>query len=401
MTQKLKMPNKKTIDTPSPPSTVKPARAISHLGRSRRASNLSGNIGVCVKILLEKKDADFFEEDTMWALVEIEAPSHSSNSFAHSTIFDLDIYIEECPNYQVLNSYGRSSYQTLKAGHTVTKCVLVKISALRQIRSEEILINDNQQSSCDHVLADLEGLLGVHYSEVFRVEVRYKHSLFPDNTNIAVHETCTLKRTINSSPWAVTVPSISSESQNIYKSMARHVSKMRKEDALAFINDFEKHSQSLNLPSPITKIKSHFRTYQSSLASVSPRRKGSISPHLPRFSFETNSSAYENLHEKALVIPKRSASYSPAIMKSVTSSSPPDENDDKARQIWHLMRQDSKGHRRGLTRNSSESLVQLENRDKTLKAIRQRALRNKRSVGADTLRSIATGVRSGIDAPWL
>lgn len=105
--------------------------------------------------------------------------------------------------------------------------------------------------------------------------------------------------------------------------------------------------------------------------------------------------------ECPLDIPKRSTSYSPAAVTHHTSQSTTDEGDDKARQIWHFMRQDSKGRRAGLTRNSSESLIRLESASESLRAIRQKALRNKRSVGADTLRSFAVGARDGIDAPWL
>jgi len=84
-----------------------------------------------------------------------------------------------------------------------------------------------------------------------------------------------------------------------------------------------------------------------------------------------------------------------------------DEPVDEAAQIWRHMRKNSKKARRPLNA-SNESLEFMQSADERLVELRKRAIRNKRSIGADTLRSLSlaltipTSAESGDGtAPWL
>jgi hypothetical protein len=88
---------------------------------------------------------------------------------------------------------------------------------------------------------------------------------------------------------------------------------------------------------------------------------------------------------------------STAIVNKRLVRIPSKESVDEARRIWVEMRKKARGR---------ESIRELSGympvSDENLMKIAEKALSNKRSLGADTLKSIATGRRkSGLFAPWL
>ena len=395
-----KSPGSLQVSTPSPPSTVKPVRAILHSRRAQRSESFKDLAYVNISLIPQRKTVDFDKEETFWVLVQAEVRHGSFDSLPYNTMSDLVMYVDVYPGCDIICLLGPQRRQRLISGDVYSRYLLVKVSALQRVDKAAPADNTDKNALFDQVLADLEGMLGVHSTEVFSVSLRYKHPLFSNDTHLVVEKKCTIQRTIKSSEWDLRDKQIESDDQICGESLAASCLKLEKTDVFAMITDFEEHSCSYELPPSLANMKHEYDQCKS-MPKRRGSRRGGTSHHLPRFSFESNISMSECLEECPLNIPKRSTSYSPSAMTDHTSRSTPDERDDKARHIWHIMRQDSKGRRAGLARNSSESLLRLESTDESLRAIREKALRNKRSVGADTLRSLAVGARNGMGAPWL
>ena len=396
-----KSPGSLQVSTPSPPSTVRPVRAISHFRRSRRPEDLQDIASVNISLTLEKNTVDFSKEETFWVLVEAEVRHNPLDSLSSNTMSDLIMYIDVCSGCEIICLLGPHYRHSLIVGDVYSRYALVKVPALQRPEKPAPLDSANDDLLFDHVLADLEGMLGVFCTDMFTINLRYKHPLFSDDTHIVVEKTCSVQRTPTTSVWDLRDNQRNSNDGIHEGTLAASQLRLGKTDALAMIKDFEECACPAELPPPLAKVKDEYDQRKPTTDKARVSRQGGASHHLPRFSFESNISMPECLEECPLNIPKRTTSYSPSTMTNHTSRSTPDERNDKARHIWHIMRQDSKGRRAGLARNSSESLLRLESTDESLRAIRQKALRNKRSVGADTLRSFAVGARDGMDAPWL
>ena len=380
---------------------MKPVRAISHSRHGLRLGNAQDTTSVDLSLVLERNNIDYCNEARFWVLIEAELRHSTSDSTLPDTMSYLEMYVNALPDCEIVCLLGPERCHSLIAGDVFARYVLVKVSALQQPAKPACLDSANGDSQLDHVLTDLEGMLGVRYTDLFTASLRYKHPIFPDDTHVVVEKICSIKRTMASSVWGLRDEHSRPDGQICNELLATYESKVGKTDALAMIEDFERCSCSSSLPPSLAKAKVDFEKSESYSEVKKTNKQRGSSHHLPRFSFESNMSMPECLEECPLQIPQRSTSYSPTALALHTSQSISEEGEDKARHIWHIMRQDSKGRRTGLARNSSESLIRLESADESLRAIRQRALRNKRSVGADTLRSFAVGARDGMDAPWL
>ncbi|KAF2211842.1 hypothetical protein CERZMDRAFT_90896 [Cercospora zeae-maydis SCOH1-5] len=87
--------------------------------------------------------------------------------------------------------------------------------------------------------------------------------------------------------------------------------------------------------------------------------------------------------------------------RSGREATPSDAN-DTAHQLWQHLRRDSLSADKMLIALSGESLHQLEATDEELKALRERALANKRSIGAETLKACKWDDKQTHGAtPWL
>lgn len=380
---------------------MKPVRAISHLRRGFKFANTQDITNVNLSFVLERDNIDCCDEGRFWVLIEAELRHSSSDFLLPDTMSDLVMHINALSDCEIVCSLGPERRQNLITGDIFARYVLVKIYIVQRLEKPASLVNANGDPQYNRVLTDLEGILGVHYTDLFMVSLRYMHPLFPNDTHVVVEKTCSIKRRMASSIWDLQDRHSKPNGEIRNELLATYDSRVGKSDALAMIKDFEECSYLSSLPRPLAKAKDELEKSKSYSEIKKTNIRGGSSQHLPRFSFESNISMPECLEECPLKIPQRSTSCSPTAVALNTSQIISEESEDKARHIWHIMRQDSKGRRTGLARNSSESLIRLESADESLRAIRQKALRNKRSVGADTLRSFAVGARDGMDAPWL
>lgn len=116
------------------------------------------------------------------------------------------------------------------------------------------------------------------------------------------------------------------------------------------------------------------------------------------------STGFETSHPRAHAaepIDHPQESTGPSPNRNAPTSAP----HDRARQIWRHMRRDSRGHQKLTGRSSLEKVI---GGDEQARHIRDVAIRNQRSVGADTLRSLSGGTLAalrdhggGCGAPWL
>ena len=138
---------------------------------------------------------------------------------------------------------------------------------------------------------------------------------------------------------------------------------------------------------------------------VMPNNCQDYFPCLGRFPLEAVEKKLQTVGPGLELSKARSPSGSPVtiIHQRVTENTEPEELTDQATQIWRHMRKDSKVRQKSAN-SSNESIIRLELSDERIRELRKRAIQNKRSVGADSLRSLALvgpATFGGVNAPWL
>jgi hypothetical protein len=255
-------------------------------------------------------------------------------------------------------------------------------------------------------------MLGEVLSELLTIEVVYSHSYFPDNTNLAVHESCWLLRTDS----MLGQPSPRVELWNERrKSFIRELLAYQLSSAWPQRDGLTKLEKSLRqadfsvCENYLSLLKEEL-AFQRGIATddyfvTHVERNGppaaESSPHTSHFSFEYQHTTCYDIAE--LDKAKRSSSTgSPAsiIHRTVPSGQSPNEfGVDAAQKIWRHIRKHSK------TRHELDQIAaKAAEENEEIKEIKQRALKNKRSVGVDSLRSLALNINSSGDgrkAKWV
>ncbi len=331
-------------------------------------------------------------------------------------IEDVILELRPGPGCTVMNVLGQNRQSLLRPEQVMTLLVKVKIPAIRRRKTPKLESNKRSSLSLryEEALADLETALGETVTEALTVTARHKHPRLPRNSQIVVEEICRIRRSNQSSAWSVTEdPRMAAQlHEQVQQRLAFCIAtECEPKPALQMLKEtFNAEKWPVERQSSVEFIMKEVE-YQICVQEGLCRRAGHQdddgedgSPDLGRFSFENRPSEVLNLQESPLAL--RSASDSPATViynRSSEKARASSESIDQARKIWHVMRKDSRSSR-PLQHNSMESLHRLESSDEQLRQIRKQALRNKRSVGADTLRSIAIvgkGGAGGGAIPWL
>ncbi|TKA72612.1 hypothetical protein B0A49_07173 [Cryomyces minteri] len=390
-----------------------------------------------------------------------------TRSPAHE-ITDLEVVIKPTTDCTIERILGDSIHPSLQPGQHILLFVEVQIPVVA-MPATPVDCGDRKKDApgSSELFAELEEILGATMTDLLTVQVCYRSSLLPQNSKVTIEDTCRINRPNSSSAWSLS-PAFEDDLSDgrrsgIHNSLAYFLTTQHEpQQALTALEDtFDTAKSKPRHPAmPASSLFLGDAAYLDLLESelewrvkMAQMRKlpreadervlsvGVESPPcLGRFSFENRGSLI--LDALKALTPDRLTPDSPATVirtsasssnsnesfkkaapqpstssssSSTSVSAPPpsplraaaahDSSPDTARKIWQHMRQSSRSKRRQ-AQGSTDSLSKLE-ADDQLREIRRTALLNKRSVGADTLRSFAVaGAGAGAGgwgevAPWL
>ncbi|KAI9780979.1 MAG: hypothetical protein M1839_006418 [Geoglossum umbratile] len=312
---------------------------------------------------------------------------------------DLVIYMEPMSNCEVEAVMGETRHRGLSPGQRILVFVKLSVglhSLERPLAPAPGLQGHGVQTST-HLLEQLDAILGQVTTEILKVEVKYKHSLFSVDTNVSETSTVKLRRHFQHSSWNPLLEGQPSGSSESYQSrVQRHLSHFIASNhspvqALSALEDMFGEAAALSACPPyFERLREELRHRAWVDARSDGLQNEAPLDELPTFGHHKSNSERSNAatrarHPGVLIANKR-----PMRM-------PSKESVDEARRIWLEMRKRARG--RESVREFSDCMPV---RDENLMKIAEKALSNKRSLGADTLKSIATSRRkSGLFAPWL
>ena len=315
-------------------------------------------------------------------------------------------------------------------------------------------------ADADALFTELESILGALAADVLHVEARYRHALLPATHLVAVRHVCRIARPQTGSRWSLAPPSPSSSTSLAPASSSAADGNTDAHDPRLRLA----HHLAASLPPPQALQLLHQLLDAASRALPAVRAvQATLHAHLP----SDDAQQQQQLHPAVIVTETETESesesdpvaacpapHSPAATVTVAPSpqrthslpipvpgpvpgctlappSPPPPPrpapvsvsvsaaaaasasvpQDSARQVWHHIRRASMS----LDAATAEQLRSIEAGDagdETLRALRDTALLNKRSVGAETLRAWkweqgvaergrAYGYGWGGEAPWM
>lgn len=277
----------------------------------------------------------------------------------------------------------------------------VKVTVPRLKPSSHIGTETPQQQKPGAVLDDLMQMLGESETKMFTVEISYKHSLLPDKTWLTSQVSCSMHRSNNLSIWSLPHQGKGHRGRqdankiNYGKAMfiaqnwppeaaIRRMQCKFKADLLV-----TGHECGIHYIMEELMFQQRLKDRVSVLGGLQVSRDASPAD-------EHGSSRAMNLHISDTSRQKQHMMTRHGSDGRAHEPHGPQQEPDKAREIWRHMRRDSRSisllsnnsvtTREGL--HSCGSLDGLEAADDHLREIRRQALLNKRSVGVDTLREM-------------
>lgn len=345
--------------------------------------------------------------------------------FLHGGVSGLVLDLRPGRNCTIESVIGHRKIPSIQLGERIVALVTLKVGlapasgyTLRSRRHK-----DGSSEACNDPEKELDELLGTTPVSVLRATLRYKHSLLPPATQCTLTTDCQMKRPLPSAQWT-DVPLGPSASKHhhplieIQKQFAFHIATHHepRQAMMVLIEDFGDGGHRSACPDYIRllleELKYQARTierfdladYSSGPITLTPRE---LRPdvwgqeHFGHGLFDaSNYRPHEWItdapDEVPIQFPVRSSSKSQA--RTLTCS---DETTDEARRIWVDLKRKSK---KQSGRTGSENSVPREF-DEATRRLKELALRNKRSVGADSLKCLAYPEYGGGTmesySPWL
>ena len=326
---------------------------------------------------------------------------------------------------QLREVIGQKSVRNLAIGQQCSLFIKLRVPRIRMRDST----TDPDQ---DSLFTELESIIGTLKTEVLHVEARYRHSMLRTDNVVTVRHACKIKRPKAESRWSVAAHSDECESPaEVHAMLARYLeSHYSPGKALELLEQYlypaglaqsgvreiyealkveaqHDNTHTLNSSKPsviITDI--DLNTVDSA---APPSQHFSTAPNTPTRLEESQSQPFITTTEAntleaklpmqptvvklappLLTAPKTTTAVSTEILSStrinVAYLNEPSESQDSARQLWRHIRRTSLSAKQ-LQEMTAEPLHQVEADDEHLRELRRRALANKRSIGAETLRA--------------
>ncbi|KAI5201383.1 hypothetical protein E4T39_05276 [Aureobasidium subglaciale] len=302
-------------------------------------------------------------------------------------------------------------------------------------------------TSLEGLLRGLQETLGSLKTELFKADVRYRHSLLPLTTELRVEKACELVRTNRSSQWGTIHGQDDQDGLDVEMEKARFAARNYPPDIAIRIlhKKFGKFWSGNDGPSVLQHLREELEFQQRISTKIS--REITQSSATARQSQDSRSTRRITLHTadaETLQFYNTAPSTPNPEDCGTNTATPVDKNhtdheprpdslvvQDEARRIWRHMRRNSRisrisstseassrtssgvqqGYQQPRRRGSQESVMErMAAADTRVHEIRLKAIQNKRSVGAETLRDFsmmqqrddgANEVRYEACAPWL
>jgi len=296
----------------------------------------------------------------------------------------------------------------------------------------------------ESLFAELQSIVGTLEQDVLHVETRYKHSLVPESNTLTCRVACKIRRPKTDSRWSIcSTGDEQAKVSNVHERLARYIaSECPPQQAMDLIRyhlgptasaeqtiaqicvgletqlceqRFTSSETAMDKPSIL--ISDTSLEHDSSIASPTPSDKFSTAPCSPTSgtipSCGSLLSATPGKATKRKVSTTTISAHPLISVAKVTtavsgpytevSSTDPGSGSDDARALWKHIRQSSLSTLQQLIESKPETLAELEGNDEVVKDLRRKALANKRSVGAETLRAWRWDEKKGQGgvAPWM
>ena len=344
---------------------------------------------------------------------------------------------------QLREVIGQKSLKDLVVGQQCSLFVKVRVP---KIRVRDSTIDPDQ----DSLFMELESIIGTLKTEILHVEARYRHSMLPLNNVVTVRHVCKIKRPKTESRWSIAGNGNDlGAPAEVHTMLARYVAAHYAADKAVELLDRYLGPMAIEQPAVRDIYESLANDAQELQAYTHNNSKPSVvvtdidlntadsmEPGLERFSTAPNTpttvdgrysqqfdltnikdgtelrmksqTTLLNLAPPLLTAPKTTIALSRDISSSTTTevveTQDNPESHDAARQLWRHIRRTSLSAKQ-LQELTPERLSHLEAGDEHLKELRQRALANKRSIGAETLRAWkweeSMQLESRGEAPWM
>ena len=335
-----------------------------------------------------------------WA--DIQTMIDSAHMHARfSQLRNISVQILPNPECEIRTMVGPMASAHLDAGQVLPILVQVRVPAEASATktSTKNMLKDHEHidpfAKSDQLMKNLEEFLGVTEMGLFTVQVRYEHSLFPANSEIFMRKECRVRRSVGGSDWSLPL-ALSANSFNVINSEActermslssickdyPYIASWDSDDEMAEERTVRVTRASvddeLEVSPDVTSIELAARRDQNHDSELGQCRvtKADSSSILGG---EVGSDSEASKQELWCASSIRLSSESPNSTQ--IQSSP-----DRARKIWRYMRRESRSKREN--QSSCDSLDRSGTDDGDLSHIKSTAIKNKRSLGASTLRSL-------------
>jgi len=422
--------------SPPPPQTPRPPPK-SELPALPKSTSVSLQVP-CIElyVALSSCAVDLHSKHDIWVAVEATVRPMSTTietnavapDISHAeagSVSTLRLCFKPMGGCSIREVLGQKTYRDLKMGQ---QCSLFLKVHVPRVRIRDSSINPDQES----LMADLESMIGTLKMEVLHVEARYRHTLLPSDNVVTVRHICKIKRPKTESRWSIVgITNDTDSSSDVHGLLAQYLAATYSAtDALemlqkhidhnageqpmvrhireSLVGRLQAHDQhrsesvnpsvvvtdsDLNIAACALPLPDPYPTAPSTPAAEDDDAPPGLSITTPKLCPAKQASS---VHLPSCAPPMLSTAKTTACLTDMTHSisyaAPTEaedglEHSDSARQLWRHIRRTSLSTKQLEELTTRRLTGQLEPRDETVDELRRKALANKRSVGAETLRS--------------
>ena len=366
------------------------------------------------------------------------------------SIISLRLCFKPADRCRVLDIVGQKALRDLQPGQTCSLFIRARVSGIKP------QADVNSEPDNASIFAELESIVGTLETDLLHVEARYRHSLLPTSNVITVRHTARIRRPRIESRWSMLSPAEDlAASDEVHTKLAIHLAdhyslgkalklidsclrdEIGRSEAVRQIRQIvvddikrpravdlganEGPTQSADNPSLVV---TDIERVNTSSASRAASEQFSTAPGTPLSEPQSRVSSNTSTTTSALRLPPAHIRARTTSLSAITALSPhsptaipnnfassttnlpatdlTSNDQDAARELWRHIRRSSLSAKQ-IIELAAQPVQQLAASDEVLTELRQQALANKRSIGAETLRSWKWDGKMGGrgEAPWL
>ncbi|KAL9128319.1 MAG: hypothetical protein Q9217_002974 [Psora testacea] len=320
---------------------------------------------------------------------------------------DICLEIETGPDCVIEEVLGQKHFAVLRPGEL--RSVVVKIKGKKPKVAEAWLCGPVPSMDVSGLFSELERmLLGFVATPIVTALLSYKHPLLPSDTACQMIETCEVRRVVTAPGESMLVrrPTSLLETENrvtVHQRLAyHHVTKLSLQGAVSALGKVISDGDGRMACPGYVALLMKEKKFQARLVQ---RLSIMDSPHKPARTANTcenrgSEASFSRIQDPYRADPEKQLDS--ALNLSATRNSPPvgdESQSDAARKIWGDLRLKSRPNGSHMSWRTVSSKIE----EQRSTVLREAALRNKRSIGADTLRSLSSSAKgsTALAAPWM